>query len=100
LSPRSGAVLLSLDGPTPRPCAAGGECPPVRPEGAGICLFTRAGIWVFFYRVRSPRDRGVHCPGELAGGEPVVDHATAHAEALGDGRLGQAIIEQMLKEHE
>jgi hypothetical protein len=33
----------------------------------------------------------------LAGLEPVIDHAAAHAEALGDGGLRQAIIEQMLK---
>ena len=43
------------------------------------------------------RDRRVHVAGELAGREPVIDHAAADAEALSDGGLGQAIIEQMLK---
>ena len=34
---------------------------------------------------------------ELPGRDPVVHHAAADAETLGDGRLRQAVIEEMLK---
>jgi hypothetical protein len=34
---------------------------------------------------------------QLAGGDPVMHHAPAHAKALGDGGLRQTLIEQMLK---
>ncbi|MDB4909138.1 MAG: hypothetical protein JWO05_3922 [Gemmatimonadetes bacterium] len=43
------------------------------------------------------RRRGLDVAPELAGRDPVMHHAAADAEALGNGRLGQAIIEQMLK---
>jgi hypothetical protein len=40
--------------------------------------------------------RAGYCRGG-AGRDPVVHDAAADAEALGDGRLRQAVIEEMLK---
>jgi len=44
-----------------------------------------------------PGRRGGDVAGELAGRDPVVHDAPAHAKALGDGGLRETVIEEMLK---
>jgi hypothetical protein len=62
-----------------------------RPDDPGEGIELRGSRWIL------SRGRGVDVPLELAGRDPVVHDAAADAEALGDGRLRQAVIEEMLK---